>query len=162
MSSSIALRPRFQSTSNSIGRDVENGHAYRRHRFVLTMPPWSMISPASRGIGFALARRVLQTTNAPVVATARRDIDKTREELLQGLGVDEARLRVLRLDVTGMLIGTLRLYIRACQTHGQRRNAEILSRRVNYRGRRGRMQRAVQAWKSPAPTCILRARIAIP
>ncbi|OSS50533.1 hypothetical protein B5807_05140 [Epicoccum nigrum] len=64
------------------------------------MPPWSMISPASRGIGFALARRVLQTTNAPVVATARKDLDKTKERLLEGLKIDEARLRVLRLDVT--------------------------------------------------------------
>lgn len=65
------------------------------------MPPWSMISPASRGIGFALARRVLQTTNAPVVATARKDLDKTKEELLEGLDIDEARLKVLKLDVTG-------------------------------------------------------------
>lgn len=67
----------------------------------VTMSPWSMISPASRGIGFALARRVLQTTNAPVVATARKDLDKTKEQLLEGLDVDEARLRVLKLDVTG-------------------------------------------------------------
>lgn len=65
------------------------------------MPPWSIISPASRGIGFALARRVLQTTNAPVVVTARTDLTKTKEELLAGLEVDAARLRVLKLDVTG-------------------------------------------------------------
>ncbi|KAH7361262.1 hypothetical protein BKA66DRAFT_499480 [Pyrenochaeta sp. MPI-SDFR-AT-0127] len=63
------------------------------------MAPWSLISPASRGIGFALARRVLQTTNAPVVATARKDIDKTREELLEGLSIDEKRLKVIKLDV---------------------------------------------------------------
>jgi NAD(P)-dependent dehydrogenase (short-subunit alcohol dehydrogenase family) len=66
------------------------------------MPPWSLISPASRGIGFALAKRVLQTTNAPVVVTARKDLDKTKEELLAGLGVDESRLKVLKLDVLGM------------------------------------------------------------
>jgi NAD(P)-dependent dehydrogenase (short-subunit alcohol dehydrogenase family) len=63
-----------------------------------------MISPASRGIGFALARRVLQTTNAPVVVTARRDLDKTKEQLLEGLDIDEARLRVMRLDVTGTML----------------------------------------------------------
>jgi NAD(P)-dependent dehydrogenase (short-subunit alcohol dehydrogenase family) len=63
-----------------------------------------MISPASRGIGFALARRVLQTTNAPVVATARKDLDKTKERLLEGLKIDEARLRMLRLDVTGTML----------------------------------------------------------
>jgi NAD(P)-dependent dehydrogenase (short-subunit alcohol dehydrogenase family) len=65
------------------------------------MPPWSLISPASRGIGFALAKRVLQTTNAPVVITARKDLDKTKEELLHGTNVDESRLRVLKLDVLG-------------------------------------------------------------
>jgi NAD(P)-dependent dehydrogenase (short-subunit alcohol dehydrogenase family) len=71
------------------------------------MAPWSLISPASRGIGFALARRVLQTTNAPVVATARKDLDKTKEELLEGLGVDENRLRVLKLDVLGMFVSVV-------------------------------------------------------
>jgi NAD(P)-dependent dehydrogenase (short-subunit alcohol dehydrogenase family) len=66
------------------------------------MPPWSLISPASRGIGFALAQQVLRTTNAPVVATARRDLDKTKEELLKGTNIDESRLTVLKLDVLGM------------------------------------------------------------
>jgi NAD(P)-dependent dehydrogenase (short-subunit alcohol dehydrogenase family) len=66
------------------------------------MLPWSLVSPASRGIGFALAKRVLQTTNAPVVVTARKDLDKTREELLTGLGIDESRLKVLKLDMLGM------------------------------------------------------------
>jgi len=66
------------------------------------MHPWALISPASRGIGLALTRRVLQTTNVPVVATARKDPDKAREEILKGLdGVDEGRLEVLRVDVLG-------------------------------------------------------------
>ncbi|CBX93056.1 hypothetical protein IAQ61_008786 [Plenodomus lingam] len=63
------------------------------------MAPWSLISPASRGIGFALAREVLRSTNAPVVTTARKDLDKVKEELLDGLPVDESRLTVLKLDV---------------------------------------------------------------
>ncbi|KAF2712546.1 NAD(P)-binding protein [Pleomassaria siparia CBS 279.74] len=63
------------------------------------MPPWSLISPASRGIGFALARRVLQTTNGPVVATARKDLGTVKKELLEGLNVDEARLTVMEIDV---------------------------------------------------------------
>ncbi|KAI8934876.1 hypothetical protein NX059_008550 [Plenodomus lindquistii] len=63
------------------------------------MAPWSLISPASRGIGFALARQVLRSTNAPVVTTARTDLDKVKEELLDGLDIDESRLRVLKLDV---------------------------------------------------------------
>ncbi|KAL5405796.1 hypothetical protein PMIN06_000476 [Paraphaeosphaeria minitans] len=63
------------------------------------MVPWSLVSPASRGIGFALARRILQTTNAPLVATARKDRTGTREKLLDGLDVDETRLTMLELDV---------------------------------------------------------------
>lgn len=66
------------------------------------MPPWTLVSPASRGIGFSLARQILQTTNAPVVATARKDIAKTRDQLLEGLDVKEGRLTVLKLDVLGM------------------------------------------------------------
>ncbi|KAF2464856.1 NAD(P)-binding protein [Lindgomyces ingoldianus] len=63
------------------------------------MPPWSLVSPASRGIGFALARRILQTTDVPIVATARKDPTKTRHELLDGLNIDEGKLTVLHVDV---------------------------------------------------------------
>ena len=66
------------------------------------MAPWSLVSPASRGIGFALARRVLQTTNAPLVATARKDLAGTKEKLLEGLDVDENRLTMIKLDVLGI------------------------------------------------------------
>lgn len=66
------------------------------------MHPWSLISPASRGIGFALARKILQTTNAPVVVTARKDLAQTKKELLEGTNIDEGRLTVLGLDVLGM------------------------------------------------------------
>jgi NAD(P)-dependent dehydrogenase (short-subunit alcohol dehydrogenase family) len=66
------------------------------------MPPWCLVSPASRGIGFALTRRILQSTNASVIATARQDLGKTKRELLEGLSVDEKRLTVLKLDVLGM------------------------------------------------------------
>ncbi|EDU48269.1 short chain dehydrogenase/reductase SDR [Pyrenophora tritici-repentis Pt-1C-BFP] len=78
------------------------------------MPPWSLISPASRGIGFALARRVLQTTHTPVIATARKDLDRTKEELLDGLGVDEGRLTVLKLDV---LVKTFDNHLRTASTN---------------------------------------------
>lgn len=71
------------------------------------MPPWSLVSPASRGIGFALAKHVLHNTNAPVVATARKDLDKLREELLEGTGIAENRLKVLKLDVLGRFVRTI-------------------------------------------------------
>lgn len=85
------------------------------------MQPWALVSPASRGIGFELARRLLQTTKLPVVATARKDLDQTRENVLHGLdGVKEDRLHVLKIDVLGRS-----RYVRercsATQGHDQRR-----------------------------------------
>ncbi|PSK33580.1 hypothetical protein B9Z65_7467 [Elsinoe australis] len=64
------------------------------------MNPWALVTPASRGIGLEVARRLLRTTNLPVVTTARKDLDQTRENVLTGLdGVEEDRLQVLRADV---------------------------------------------------------------
>ena len=74
------------------------------------MQPWALVTPASRGIGLELARRLLQTTNVPVIATARKDLDQTKENVLQGLkgqdgkDVDETRLSVLAVDVLGTLL----------------------------------------------------------
>ncbi|EME89288.1 uncharacterized protein MYCFIDRAFT_70475 [Pseudocercospora fijiensis CIRAD86] len=64
------------------------------------MHPWALVSPASRGIGLELARRLLQTTTVPIVATARKDLDQTKEQLLSGLkDVSEDRLHVVKVDV---------------------------------------------------------------
>ena len=74
------------------------------------MQPWALVSPASRGIGLELARRLLQTTKVPIVATARKDLDQTRENVLQGLdGVNEDRLHVLKIDVLGGSFAVLHL-----------------------------------------------------
>lgn len=62
--------------------------------------PWLLVSPASRGIGLQLARRLLKATELPLVATARKDLDTAREQILDGLNVDKERLEVLKLDVT--------------------------------------------------------------
>ena len=78
------------------------------------------MSPSSRGIGLQLARHLLRTTDLPIVATAKRDLDKTRDDILtegngpeaqdavdtsrEGSGEEEARLRVLRIDVEGMTL----------------------------------------------------------
>ncbi len=64
--------------------------------------PWILTSPASRGIGLQLARHLLRTTNLPVVATARTDLDTTKENILDGLSIDNDRLEVLKVDVTGI------------------------------------------------------------
>lgn len=65
---------------------------------------WSLVSPASRGIGFELTRQLLLTTKIPVVATARKDVDRVKENILSNLkDVDSSRLTVLELDVTSTL-----------------------------------------------------------
>ena len=66
--------------------------------------PWALVSPASRGIGFALVQRLLKTTNVPVVATARSNLEKTRQSLLNGLpDVREDRLHVVNIDFLGKI-----------------------------------------------------------
>jgi NAD(P)-dependent dehydrogenase (short-subunit alcohol dehydrogenase family) len=66
------------------------------------MHPWALVTPASRGIGLELARRLLRTTDIPIVTSARKDLDQTRENVLSGLdGINEDRLHVLKVDVLG-------------------------------------------------------------
>lgn len=82
--------------------------------------PWVLVTPSSRGIGFALTRHLLRTTTLPILATARRDPSAVKARLLQDLGdlpsppattsakspppaaaaAPEDRLHVLPLDVT--------------------------------------------------------------
>ncbi|RHZ50983.1 uncharacterized protein CDV56_102082 [Aspergillus thermomutatus] len=64
---------------------------------------FALVTPASRGLGFALARRILSHTEIPVVATARKGCDEVRHRLLDGLAASREaadRLRVLPVDVT--------------------------------------------------------------
>lgn len=65
---------------------------------------WALVTPASRGIGHALARHLLQTTPAgvPIVATTRTEPDQTRSSILAGLDVpasSASRLDVQRCDL---------------------------------------------------------------
>jgi NAD(P)-dependent dehydrogenase (short-subunit alcohol dehydrogenase family) len=80
--------------------------------------PWILICPASRGIGHALTRHLLQTTTLPILVTSRSDPAATKSSLLTKLPSppsssspspscneyeeeDHAsRLAVLQLDVT--------------------------------------------------------------
>ncbi|KAI9831508.1 MAG: hypothetical protein M1826_003398 [Phylliscum demangeonii] len=83
---------------------------------------WILTSPGSRGLGFALTRHLLQTTDLAIVATARSpDTERVKRALLDGIearplwgggssssssrsggggGVDGERLAVVRVDVT--------------------------------------------------------------
>jgi len=66
------------------------------------MQPWALVCPTSRGIGLEVARQLLTRTKLPIVATARKDLDRTREGILEGLeNVKEDRVKVLKVDVLG-------------------------------------------------------------
>lgn len=65
--------------------------------------PWIFICPSSRGIGYALTRRLLQTTSLPILATTRRDPSSTKSSLLADLPSAEdlaPRLSIVPCDVT--------------------------------------------------------------
>lgn len=66
----------------------------------------AIVTPASRGLGYAFAQQLLAHTNLPVVATARTDCDGVRSRLLEGTSHEastaEKRLNVLKVDVTGI------------------------------------------------------------
>lgn len=87
------------------------------------MQPWALVTPASRGIGLELARRLLQTTSVPVVATARKDLDQAKENILSGLkDVKEDRLHIVKLDFLGELYQSVELPHRnRMLTHSLRR-----------------------------------------
>ncbi|OJJ50230.1 hypothetical protein ASPZODRAFT_149606 [Penicilliopsis zonata CBS 506.65] len=61
------------------------------------MAGYCLVCPASRGIGFSLARHLLQHTKLPVVATARKNLAETRERLNRG--IDSERLSVVQVDM---------------------------------------------------------------
>jgi hypothetical protein len=94
---------------------------------------------------------VLQTTNAPVVVTARKDLDKTKEELLNGTNIDEARVRVLKLDVLGRQYQAKSLII-----------ANTVCRRVHHRRRSSRMQEAIWIRIQSTSTSFHRSRTPLP
>lgn len=64
--------------------------------------PWILITPASRGIGHALARHLLRTTTVPILATARSpNHPALQASLLADLPPEAAsRLHLAELDVT--------------------------------------------------------------
>lgn len=59
-----------------------------------------IVTPASRGLGFAFARYLLRHSNLPVVATTRNNSAEVHGRLLAGIN-DKERLQVLKVDVTG-------------------------------------------------------------
>ncbi|PYH93505.1 short-chain dehydrogenase/reductase [Aspergillus ellipticus CBS 707.79] len=64
----------------------------------------ALVTPASRGLGFAFARQLLSHTSLPVLATARRNSGEVRDRLLDGIhdasGRARERLKVFEVDVT--------------------------------------------------------------
>ncbi|KAL2689531.1 hypothetical protein Neosp_003585 [[Neocosmospora] mangrovei] len=67
--------------------------------------PWILVSPSTRGIGYALTRHLLQKTSLPILATARHrhDPKDVKASLLEGLPKSESlasRLSIVHADVT--------------------------------------------------------------
>lgn len=65
---------------------------------------FALVTPASRGLGFAFTQRLLTRTELPVIATARKNCDELQERLLSSKDMPkdaEQRLRILQVDVTG-------------------------------------------------------------
>jgi NAD(P)-dependent dehydrogenase (short-subunit alcohol dehydrogenase family) len=65
---------------------------------------FALVTPASRGLGFAFAHQLLARTQLPVIATARKNCNEIRERLLSSSDIpkgSEKRLRILEVDVTG-------------------------------------------------------------
>jgi short chain dehydrogenase. len=68
---------------------------------------FALVTPASRGLGFAFAQQLLTRTTLPVVATARKNCDQIRDQLLSTNGLQasaEKRLHVFEVDVKGRSI----------------------------------------------------------
>lgn len=71
------------------------------------LPPahgFALVTPASRGLGFAFAQQLLTRTELPVIATARKNCDELQQRLISSKGMPkdaEERLRILQVDVTG-------------------------------------------------------------
>ncbi|KAJ5893871.1 hypothetical protein N7495_005562 [Penicillium taxi] len=64
---------------------------------------FALVTPASRGLGFAFAQILLAKTQLPIVVTARKNSDQVRDQLLSSKGLapnSEERLKVLEVDVT--------------------------------------------------------------
>lgn len=72
----------------------------------MSLNPFVLIAPgATRGLGVALTRQFLRTTNLPVYASHRAatsDSDSIKKMILEPLGreIDPARLTLLKLDLT--------------------------------------------------------------
>lgn len=62
------------------------------------MLPYILCSPGSSGLSLALVRQFLQRTKLPIIATARSDLDATKDRILDGLDEDASRVTMLELD----------------------------------------------------------------
>lgn len=81
--------------------------ATKLHSYIFMMNSakhgFALITPASRGLGFAFAQQLLTKTELPVVATARKNCADLKDKILSSKGIPqnaEQRLRVLEVDVT--------------------------------------------------------------
>jgi NAD(P)-dependent dehydrogenase (short-subunit alcohol dehydrogenase family) len=88
---------------------------------------FALVTPASRGIGFALARQLLAHTELPVCVTARKDCYHLHDKLIDSVGSQKdagKRLSVFEVDVTGIYI-YLQFYIHLLSNHATDSNTQM-------------------------------------
>ena len=117
------------------------------------MLPWALVTPSNRGIGLEIVRHLLKTTSLPIVATARKDLDQTKEQIFNGLAdVKEDRVKVLKIDVLGQWAVRL----------GWVTSLLTLTRRVEHLGRSIEMRRPLSQ-ERVLPSFVIRgARASLP
>lgn len=99
----ISVRRRLHVQALSAERSSLHPSRYKGIIQLLSIMAWSLVCPASRGIGFQLTRHLLRTTKIPVIATARKDVTGVKKSILEDLpDVDPKRLEVLEVDVTSI------------------------------------------------------------
>ncbi|KAL6250034.1 hypothetical protein RBB50_002335 [Rhinocladiella similis] len=100
---------------------------------------WALVTPSSRGIGFALTRHLVRTLppSVPIVATARSDLSGTKEKLLSSLDVSDeqaSRLDVRECNVLSEAsIAELARYCRETYHDGTPRKGEAVQARPHLR-----------------------------
>jgi len=67
----------------------------------MSLNPFALVTPSTRGLSAALTRRLLSKSELPVYATYRKGSpEKVKDELLRPLdGVDPSRLKMIHLDL---------------------------------------------------------------
>ena len=76
-------------------------HACSRTATIMSLKPFALVTPSTRGLSAALTKRLLAKSELPVYATYRQgNPERVKDELLRPLnGIDPSRLNMIHLDL---------------------------------------------------------------